>query len=79
MVTETAALTAALDAAATTWPGVPRSELLARLALAGADAHRHAELDAQANRRAAVARLAGSMTGRFGQTYLDDLRQEWPP
>jgi hypothetical protein len=78
-VTQTPALRDALELAAAEWPGVPRSELVARLAAAGGES-----LAAKrATRRSERRRALDQTQGIFGievypPGYLDDLRKEWP-
>ncbi len=78
MVTESDELRAALDAAAIRWPGTSRSELLARLALAGAGAVHRSDAERAEHRRAALHALVGAFSGCYGPGYLDGLRSEWP-
>jgi hypothetical protein len=78
LVTETDELAEALTAAAKRWPGVSRSQLLVRLALEGHQAAQEAH-DARRERRlAAIQRHSGTLTGVYGTSYLDALREEWP-
>lgn len=80
MVTETAELAQALDAAARRWPAErdDRAKLLRRLLEEG---HRAILLEQQqtaVERREAVERTAGALTDAYGAGYLDRLRDEWP-
>lgn len=77
-ITETDDVAAALDAAAERWPGEPRSQLLRRLVGEGhraLDAGRAARFE---ERRAALLRSAGSMTGVYRKDELARLREDWP-
>ncbi len=77
-VTETPEVAHALDLAARRWPGEPRSKLLLRVVRAGATAleHRHT-VDAR-RRIAAIEATSGKYAEVFGDTYLADLRADWP-
>jgi hypothetical protein len=77
-VTETDELAAALDAAASRWPGLSRSQLLVRLALEGHRAAQQARDEHRRRRLAALREHSGALTGAYGPDYLDRLRQEWP-
>jgi glutathione S-transferase len=80
VITETADIARALDDAAKRWPedSHDRRRLLLRLVEQG---HRMA-LDQHdvrdAERRAAVLRTSGALTGVYGENYLAELRQDWP-
>jgi len=84
-VTETDDLADALDAAARRWPDLSRSQLLVRLALEG---HRSAQLAHEAAQRAdeerhrrrlaALHKHSGALSGAYGPTYLQQMREEWP-
>lgn len=74
LVTESDALAAALDTAATYWPTLSRSQLLIKLALAaagplGAEERRGRRLEA-------ARQLSGSLD--YPPNYLTELRQDWP-
>ncbi|MCE7480717.1 MULTISPECIES: hypothetical protein [Microbacterium] len=78
-VTQTPALRDALELAAEEWPGVPRSELVARLAVEGGQSL----AAVRAARRVARRRALDETRGIFGPDvyppgYLDDLRKDWP-
>ena len=78
-VTQTPALREALELAAEEWPGMPRSELVARLAVEGAEFLSAA----RAQRRAARRRALDETRGIFGADvyppgYLEELRNDWP-
>ncbi|MGS0683694.1 hypothetical protein ACVBEQ_00840 [Nakamurella sp. GG22] len=60
------------------WPGVPRSQLLVRLALIAAHAEEQASQTRRDHRREAVNRHAGALTGVYEDGYLNTLRQDWP-
>ncbi len=77
-VTESDELAAALDAAAARWPGVPRSQLLVRLALMASDAEEQITRSHRDRRRQAVNRHAGALTGVYEDGYLHTLREDWP-
>lgn len=78
-VTETDAVARALDAAARRWPGErSRARLLLKLVEEG---HRVIEADEEARvaeRRAAIERTAGALTGMYPPDYLEKLREDWP-
>jgi hypothetical protein len=76
LVTETDELAAALDEAATRWPGLSRAQLLAGLA---AEGQRAVQDEAAAERRVAgVRRSAGTLAGAWPAGARDRLRDEWP-
>ena len=72
-ITESDELAQALDAAARRWPREPRGRLLVRLVDAGA----RALADQDEDRRAAVRRTSGALTGAYPEGYLDLLRDDW--
>ena len=80
VITETDNVTRALDDAAKRWPaeGNNRSRLLLRLVEEGhrAVTREHEQLVAQ--RRDAIERVSGSLTGVYGADYLKELRKDWP-
>lgn len=80
MVTETADLARALDAAARRWPAErgDRAKLLRRLLDEGYRAILLEDDKKAVARRQAVERTAGTLSGVFGQSYLDRLRDDWP-
>lgn len=78
MVTETDELTVALDAAAIRWPGLSRTQLLARLALEGHWAAQQVAQERTDRRRAALRDLNGMFTGQYGPNYLEEIREGWP-
>ncbi len=75
-ITETDEVARAIDAAARRWPGEARSRLIVRAITAGGNAL--AETDLVAQRRAAIARIAGRYPDDYPVGYLDDLRKDWP-
>ena len=75
-VTETDEVARALNAAAQRWPDEPRSRLIVRAIVAGAESLTDADVTAQ--RQAAIARLAGRYSDDYGPGYLDELRRDWP-
>ncbi len=77
-VTETPAVSDALDAAAKRWPGEPRSKLLLRLIAAGREVveQRHSEVEEA--RRQAVDATSGKYRDCFDEGYLAELRKDWP-
>ncbi len=77
-MTETDELAAALDAAATRYPGLSRAQLLTRLALEGHGAAQQAQNERLRHRLDVLRAHSGSMTGAYGLDYLKRLRQEWP-
>ena len=77
-VTETEDLTTALDAAGKRWPGLSRSQLLVRLALAGHMAALGAHDERRRRRLAALRQHSGMLTGAYGADYLERLRGDWP-
>jgi metal-responsive CopG/Arc/MetJ family transcriptional regulator len=74
VLTETDDLAAAIDAAATQYPGETRSELLRRLVRLGATAINQKQ---DRHRRNVIAR-AGRHPGMYPPGYLEGLRSEWP-
>jgi hypothetical protein len=75
-ITETPAVEHAIDLAATRWPGEPRSRLIHRLLLAGADAIGQREDELVKQRVAAIRESAGTVD--YPPDYLEDLRRDWP-
>jgi outer membrane scaffolding protein for murein synthesis (MipA/OmpV family) len=78
MVTETDELAAALNSAASRYPGLSRAQLLTRLALEGQGVAQRAQEDRRRRRLDALRKHSGALTGAYGEHYLDGLRQEWP-
>lgn len=79
-ITETDEVARALDEAARRWPRErhARGKLLQRLVVEGYQALREHGAQAAGARREAIARTSGVLTGDYGDSYLDDLRSEWP-
>lgn len=78
LVTETDELAAALNAAGERWPGLSRSQLLVRLALAGDQAARREQDERRRRRLEAVRGHSGVLTGVYESGHLEKLRSEWP-
>lgn len=80
LITETEQVAQALDDAAKRWPAESgnRAKLLLHLLEEG---HRavvgHQELSLR-ERREAVTRTSGALTGLYGTDYLSELREDWP-
>jgi hypothetical protein len=77
-VTETPAVSDALDAAARRWPDEPRSKLLLRLIAAGRGAVEQGHGEVAEARRQAVDATSGKYRDCFGEGYLAALRKDWP-
>jgi hypothetical protein len=80
VITETPDIARALDDAAQRWPedSHDRRRLLLHLVEEG---HRVAVEQQRlhvAERRAAVRRTGGALTGIYGEGYLTELREDWP-
>lgn len=80
LVTETDQVARALDDAAKRWPAESgnRAKLLLRLLQEGHRAITGERERVAAERRDAVARTSGALTGAYGQDYLKELREDWP-
>jgi hypothetical protein len=79
MITETADVAAALDAAAARWPEVrSRRELLLRLVEQGRDVIERDRIEEVERRRTAIQQTSGALTGVYDADYLRRLRDEWP-
>jgi hypothetical protein len=80
VITETEELVRALDDAAERWPADSgnRAKLLRHLLEEGhrAVVQEHEHLVRE--RREAVARTSGALTGYYGERYLSELREDWP-
>ena len=79
-VTETSDVANALDDAARHWPeqASRRGQLLLRLVKEGHRALEREDAETQSDRRAAVERTAGALTGAYPPDYLKRLRDDWP-
>lgn len=79
VITETDEIAAALDVAERRWPDeASRSRLLVRLVVEG---HRAMEGRLERDlvqRRDAVTRTSGILTGAYDADYLSRLREDWP-
>lgn len=74
LLTETDDLARAIDAAAASYPGQSRADVLRQLVKVGAEA-----LAAQqGTRRRAVIELAGRYPNLYAPGYLDEMREDWP-
>ena len=80
VVTETDEVARALDDAANRWPAEAgnRRRLLLRLVEEGHQAVTRHQRELVAQRRNAIERVSGSLTGVYGPDYLKELRQDWP-
>lgn len=80
VITETEPVARALDDAARRWPAERdnRARLLLRLVEEGHRVVIGQQQDALSERRRAVARTSGALTGLYGEGYLDKLRADWP-
>ncbi|HUZ77984.1 MAG TPA: hypothetical protein VMV93_10440 [Chloroflexota bacterium] len=79
-LSETRAIAEALNDAAQHWPADAhsRSKLLLHLIDEGHQAVLKARQRALIERREAVTRTSGALTGAYGTEYLARLRQDWP-
>jgi hypothetical protein len=79
-ITETSDVAGALDDAARHWPeqASKRGQLLLRLVQEGHRALEREDAEAQIQRREAVKRTAGALTGAYPRGYLKRLRDDWP-
>ena len=77
-ITETPEVARALDAATKRWPGEPRSKLLLRLVHAGGEVLAKAEDGRAARRRKAIELTSDKYAEAFSDSYLVELRQDWP-
>lgn len=79
-ITETNDVAEALAAAAKHWPedSERRAVLLRRLIEEGRRSLRAANDNDHRARLRAIDRTAGSLTGSYGDRYLEELREDWP-
>lgn len=68
----------ALDVAARRWPHETRSRLLLRLVEAGRASLEEQRSEEARNRLAAIDATCGKYADVFTDSYLADLRQDWP-
>ncbi|MCF8522278.1 MAG: hypothetical protein K9G08_00745 [Pontimonas sp.] len=80
MITETDALSAALERAAELWPedARDRGRLLRRVLSAGIESVETAQSNRLATRRSAIEQAAGSLTGVWPADWRSSARDEWP-
>ncbi|MGH2364408.1 MAG: hypothetical protein ACRDHX_07120 [Chloroflexota bacterium] len=79
-ISETDTIAEALNDAAQHWPADAdsRSKLLLHLIDTGHEAVLNAQEQARTQRREAIARASGALTGAYGADYLARLRRDWP-
>jgi len=80
LITETEQVAQALDEAAKRWPAESgnRARLLLRLLEEGHRAVVGQRENAIRQRREAVVRTSGALSGDYGGDYLTELRGDWP-
>jgi hypothetical protein len=80
MITETDALSVALERAADLWPedASDKGRLLRRVLSAGIESVTKGHNDRRSLRRAAIAHAAGSMTEVWPADWRSSVRDEWP-
>ena len=80
MITETDALSVALERAAEIWPedASDKGRLLRRVLSAGIESVETAQSNRLASRRAAIEQTAGSLTGVWPADWRSSARDEWP-
>ncbi len=80
VITETDEVARALDDAAERWPEdrESRAKLVLHLLEEGHRALGHLRTQAAAERKEALARTRGLLTGVYGREYLSSERQDWP-
>jgi hypothetical protein len=79
-ITETEDVARALDDAGRRWPEdrAARGRLLLRLVREGHAAIRGRDEADTADRRDAITRTSGALTGAYDEGYLTTLREDWP-
>ncbi len=79
LITETEKVARALDDAAKRWPADSgnRAKLLLHLLEVGHEAVVGQQESVVRERRDAVARTSGALTGLYAEGYLNELRQDW--
>lgn len=80
MITETDALSAALERAAEIWPEDARDKgrLLRRVLSAGIESVETAQIKRLESRRSAIEQAAGSLIGVWPADWRSAVRDEWP-
>lgn len=80
MITETDALSAALDRAAELWPedASDKGRLLRRVLSAGIESVETAQTKRLESRRSAIEQAAGSLAGAWPEDWRSSARDEWP-
>ncbi|MGH8981927.1 MAG: hypothetical protein ACRDWE_13070 [Acidimicrobiales bacterium] len=80
VITETDEVARALDAAARRWPEDrnSRAKLMLRLVAEGYQALGQTDIAVATERRDALRRTSGLLTGVYGSGYLEELRSDWP-
>ena len=80
LITETEQVEQALNDAAKRWPAESgnRAKLLLHLLEEGHRAVVRQQELSSTERREAVARTSGALTGLYGKDYLSELRGDWP-
>jgi hypothetical protein len=80
VITETEQVARALDDAARRWPADSgnRAKLLLRLLEEGRRAVVGQQERLARDRREAITRTSGALTGLYGDGYLSGLREDWP-
>ncbi len=80
LITESDQVAQALDDAARCWPADSgnRAKLLLHLVEEGHRAVVGQQKSEVRERRNAVSRTSGGLTGLYGQEYLNELREDWP-
>ncbi|MDQ6910131.1 MAG: hypothetical protein M3Z84_05000 [Actinomycetota bacterium] len=80
LITESERVAQALDDAARRWPADShnRAKLLLHLVEEGHRAVVGQQESEVRERRDAVGRTSGALTGLYGEGYLNELREDWP-